>query len=499
MNIIIFIQELSNKIISFSKKPENKTAFFITLLYAIITFALVQNHEIWSDEAHVFQQLKYKTISELLHYSRGEGHPFLFHAILWPFVKIGVSMYFVQLFCWLASVAAAFCFLTYSPFSLYLKCIVIFSAPFLYAFPVIARNYSMAPLLAFLAASLYKTRADKPVLYASCLLGLAGLHFLLTLPAIYALALFFADIRRINNREVLKKILLVVFLFIWLVYLCADTAFNENWVYKIAHKGDSDTIMALLSNFFTMFTSHFVSAQYAFTNELFIKIGSIFVTVLLSALLFCLFKISKKYFLGSFMALFIQVLVYLFVYSLVYPMRVYCISLFFLFFFWLAFIDKPHTKYNKIGEILLAILFGISIPTGIHMAALDYSKPFSAAKEMAEFIRQRVPKKDLVFASSDFIEGLLYYLPDRDILFSNKEPLRFTLNQKYIRNVNFDEYANKKHHVFMLFLVDDEFDSYNLSVIYKTKEPIKKTEQFALVQMFPEKHLYGPLQQGGHW
>ena len=60
-------------LVNFFSDRKNLKSLLFTLLYAIVTFILLSHHEIWADEAHVWMQLKYKSLADLFRYSMGEG------------------------------------------------------------------------------------------------------------------------------------------------------------------------------------------------------------------------------------------------------------------------------------------------------------------------------------------------------------------------------------------------------------------------------------------
>ena len=143
---------------------ENKKSIVInlilTLIYAFITFVFVLHHEIWADEAQVWQIVKNLSVFDLSLFKHlvNEGHPAFFYLLVMPFAKLNMSIFIMQILCWLSTVLSVFLLLQYSPFNKITKYSIITSAGFMYFFPVIARSYSILPLLVFLLALIYKER-----------------------------------------------------------------------------------------------------------------------------------------------------------------------------------------------------------------------------------------------------------------------------------------------------------------------------------------------------
>ena len=164
-------------------KTENKKSLIINLicffLYAAATLAIVLRHEIWADEAQVWLIVKNLGFVDLFKHLVLEGHPALFYLLMMPFAKMNVSIFFMQIFCWLCSCAGVFLLLTFAPFNRITKCAIITGAGFLYFFPVIARSYSLLPLLIFILAVIYKDRLKHPLLFALLLALIANTHVIM--------------------------------------------------------------------------------------------------------------------------------------------------------------------------------------------------------------------------------------------------------------------------------------------------------------------------------
>ena len=107
-----------------------------TLLYGIFTLVVVLSHEIWADEAQVWQIVQNVSFLGLFKHLVNEGHPSLFYLINMPFAKAGCSAAFMQIFCWLCTTLSVFLLWQFAPFKQYTKFAITLSAGFLYFFPV---------------------------------------------------------------------------------------------------------------------------------------------------------------------------------------------------------------------------------------------------------------------------------------------------------------------------------------------------------------------------
>ena len=164
-------------------EAKDKKKFFtnllLTLLYGVVTLIIVLHHEIWADEAQVWLLVKNLSLAGLFKHLVNEGHPSFFYLLMMPFAKAGVSIFFMQFFCWLSTTVSVFLLLQFSPFEKFTKFAVVTSAGFLYFFPVIARSYSILPLLLFLAAILHKKTKIYPIAYALTLAMIANTHVIM--------------------------------------------------------------------------------------------------------------------------------------------------------------------------------------------------------------------------------------------------------------------------------------------------------------------------------
>lgn len=57
------------------------------IVYLALTFIGAARHEIWYDEAQAWNIAKYNDISGIIDFMKYEGHPPLWHFVLYPFAK----------------------------------------------------------------------------------------------------------------------------------------------------------------------------------------------------------------------------------------------------------------------------------------------------------------------------------------------------------------------------------------------------------------------------
>jgi hypothetical protein len=124
---------------------------------AVVAFTL-RYHEKWADEAQAWliaRDLDLKTI--WFHELRYEGSPGLWHTILWVAQHVFHAHYDALGFIGMAGATAGVALLIFkAPFPRYLRWPLAFTYFLVYQYAVIARPYTLLPLLAFAAALLFK-------------------------------------------------------------------------------------------------------------------------------------------------------------------------------------------------------------------------------------------------------------------------------------------------------------------------------------------------------
>jgi len=130
----------------------------VLLLWIAITNFTLRYHEKWADEAQAWliaRDLPLRTI--WFHELRYEGSPGLWHTILWIAQHIFHAPYASIGYIGLAGATAGAALLIFkAPFPRYIRWPLAFTYFMVYQYSVIARPYTLLPLLAFAAAMLFK-------------------------------------------------------------------------------------------------------------------------------------------------------------------------------------------------------------------------------------------------------------------------------------------------------------------------------------------------------
>lgn len=469
---------------------------FMSFIYAALTFVWVQHHELWADEVNVYLILKNLSFGQALMHISAEGHPFLFYMLCLPFVKMGFSMFSVQMICHAACSAAVFILFRFSPFPFVLNLLFSLSAGMFYFFPVICRSYSILPLLLLLLAALYpkikENNADCKyvLLYAFLIACAANTHIVMYGFAVSLALLFFCDTYKKSKLfgETPKKILSAYFVLLLGLIPPIFTVFiglSKNSVYRRAIPEISyiyGVCKKIIVNFYD-FISPDLSLREPLTG-IFAIFASSAVILIIIMFFFYLKKKSAKMLYAALFSVFFQIGIYIVSYSYILPYRILLIPLILFFFSWISFYEKKEDSIcQKYLGFILAALFIISIPGGLYAISRDYKENFSSAKEMAEYIKSSIPDtpNTYIFATVPANAlGIAYYLDKQPIYDYEKRRIYcYTPSPDFFLKTSF----NHGDKVYLILYKEEEHLLNQFKVMYKTKHSILAFETFYLVSL----------------
>lgn len=474
---------MNSPFIYINKGFMNKKLFFsvlFTFIYAVITLVAVMHHEIWADEAQVWMLCKHLSIPELINHLHNEGHPSLIYLITMPFAKHFSNIIYMQLICWFAMCFSVFLIMYKSPFPLILKLAICSSAGFLYFLPVIARSYSIIPVLVFLAAILYSKRKENPILYAIPLFLLANTHAIMFGFVAILFLIFLYEIGKEKNYTKTNIIsAIIIFMGLIAVVLQLHNTTSSNMF--ITFKQDD-----LLINFVKVPLFFFINAynkaitvQKYLTTPIF-DITAILTLITTFIILFVnLYLNNKKLFLIGFLGIGFQFGIYIFTYSAnTYVTRIFSALIILIFCFWILYEQKDFNANHKISTkkittILLSVFFFLTSYNGINYWILDYKYNYAGAKETAEFIKANIPKDAKLLTDNEaYTISLAYYLKDEYKLISvsrNKQ-----LNYVIWDKINGQRFTNKAWKQYCKILTDEKIDDIYLVRSYSDEKNTKE-------------------------
>lgn len=164
--------------------PGRLPEYIVVALYAILHLFVGLVHEPWYDEAQAWQIARSASLWEITfeipHY---EGHPQLWHILLYPFAKLGMPYELsLSLVTLLVAGGAITLLVFFAPFPRIVKWILPFTYFLFYQYGVVARPYCLMILAFILLAMTYHRRKEKPWKYTLCL-------FFLCLTSVYGIVL----------------------------------------------------------------------------------------------------------------------------------------------------------------------------------------------------------------------------------------------------------------------------------------------------------------------
>lgn len=123
----------------------------ILLAYAAVVAFIMSRHEPWRDEVHTLNSVtESASFADLFRQIRNEGHPALWHSIVYAFYQVWPHSVSLKLASFAVAVLAASVLLFSSPFTIPEKILFLFGFYPIYEYSVVSRNYGISMLLFFI-------------------------------------------------------------------------------------------------------------------------------------------------------------------------------------------------------------------------------------------------------------------------------------------------------------------------------------------------------------
>ncbi len=479
---------------------KNKFNIAIMCLYSLITLILIFFHENWRDEAQSWLIARDLSFIDIIKQMAYEGHPCLWYLIIAPFAKLGFPYITQNIISWIIMNISAIILLKKAPFDKVIKTLILFSAPFIYLFPVISRSYCLIPLAIFLIAATYKKRREEPIKYILSIILLAYTHVIMFgLVGALLFAFFFKELilnfkekTNIEKKKIIISLIIAILglllLFIQLYpSITTNTDINNNFEFDSSiFIITLNIIMNIIGNIFN-------------TNNVII----ILVILILSVLLFIYELI---YYRANAIIMLISISYQVFIYVFIYGIslqRVMTIFLIILFFCWIQREDyKPKKRFNIIFDVALFITLFCLVISGITLSVEEIKGNFSYAKDAAEYINNNLDN-DCIFIASDQprVSAIIAYTKENYFWTpqTNNYFTFVTWDDNYEKSYNIEEilemidndFTNKDNIYFIYcYNWNEEFLNNFLEVtdaeeIYRTGEdPIKSDEKYIIYKLY---------------
>ena len=150
-------------------------AYCASAVYAVIVGITISRHEPWADEAQAWLLARDASLvdlwSRLLHY---EGSPGLWHTLLHVLIRLGMPYGGLNIVSGIFGLAAIWFLVTRAPLPVLIRMCLPFTFFLCYQYAVVARSYSLLPVLLFGCAIIYKKATRRLGLFTTLLLLIAA-------------------------------------------------------------------------------------------------------------------------------------------------------------------------------------------------------------------------------------------------------------------------------------------------------------------------------------
>jgi len=508
-------------IFNMTKNKKNFFLYSIFIFYLIFSIWFFQFHEMWRDELQAWLISRdSESLLDLLKNLKYEGHPGLWHLVLYLLNKISTNPEIMQIAHVLIASLFILILIKSSPFSFLQKILLIFSYFLLFEYNMLARNYGIGVLLIFIFCSYFPIRHKKPIATSLVLFLLShtsifGIIFVIS----FTFVILFEDLIIKNYRDFKKNFsfkYIIAFTITFFGILTSliqiippsDSGFATGWKFYIDLESFKVVGNVFIKSYIPIppFDLNFWNKSLFITNNsledanLFILIG-ISLIILLFIIVIILHLSTKPsalvfFLLNSILLVLFFVIKYqgasrhhgfLFI-TLIASLWIYksCVQKqLFLFNNFLKFLTKNFVQY------FIVFILSLHVIASFITFYIDYKNPFSGAKETAEFIKKnKLDNYNLVgfedyaaLAVAGYLQNKrIYYIPGERfgtfIKFDNKRKITLGLE-----NIIFTNYQDKNK-INTLYILNKPIDSKYLIEIFRSKHSIVDSENFYIY-----KHL----------
>ncbi len=433
------------------KKLSNNKIFYavILLVYTLIMIYAQFNHEFWRDEMQAWTIARDLSLFEIFEQMQYEGHPCLYHLILFPFAKLGfppIAMGFVSVFFMLL---AGILIMYKSPFNFFVKILLLLSSPFMYFYSIMSRVYSIIPFFVCLLAIVHKKRMEKPLLFAAIIAVIINTHAIMMCFAGVVSLFFLRDIivnKKIKDKKYLAS-LGIIFLGVLIFFLQFRGSINNNSIiYDI-----DETLTYIYSE--NPIINFLYTCLYGFQSNLFSFIGvMVYENVILYIILFLLLVLVIFGLIKSFrntLLVLIPVLFIFFFHTFVWfsnSQRATMLLFYFMYAVWTHYdcLKEASKKLKSfyILQIILSLFCLFTIPYGIKSLNRDINETISGAEDTARYIEENLNGAQFI-CPVDYVATAVTGYIDEEIFYSNIRQRYFSFvkwDQFWERDIDFYEY-----------------------------------------------------------
>ncbi|OFX69100.1 MAG: hypothetical protein A2X12_05095 [Bacteroidetes bacterium GWE2_29_8] len=429
---LILVVLFSNYKLRKSIVNKKLTKYFIFFIYILTVLITIHNHEPWTDEAHAWLLAKEFTFSNFFTLTQYEIMPPLWLIILIPIAKLGLTYAVMNYLNGIIVIIGMGFFFLRSHLCFKIRTLILFSYPFLFEYPIIARTYGIALLLLFIISSVYNYRLRRPLLFSFLLGMLSMTNVFMIFPALLLGIYFIAEIV-INQLSKIKIITNALFFFISFFISVYSVMIPKDSIYS------GYFVHSTIENILCFLTSYYIHMPNIATINIVILIP--FSIIGLSIFVFIVSRINLLFFK---LFLILSFLWFFYIISFRYGGDLRHYLLFFVIIISTLWIAKQNGALNfKINNFVFTILMTVSAYFGLHSVYNDIKYDFCGSKRFANYINKNNIQKDKFYCiGGQVICAVMPYMPQTKFVFLSdlKEHSYIKRNYEWTRNKN--EYYN---------------------------------------------------------
>lgn len=502
-------------------KKNNSLSFLFPIFFLILSILMVSLHEMWRDELQAWMLSRDSvSIKELFLNLKYEGHPGLWHLMLFPITRIFDYPSAMQYFHVLIATGSVFLIFKFSPFSTIQKILLSFGYFLFYEYSIIARNYGIGVFFIFILCSLFPKRYDYLITYGIIIFLLShtsvfglifAICFLLTILFEKNLTTKTEFFRQHFFKFTLFKVIAIFGIITAIIQLIPpnDSGFANEWYFHFNFYGFKSVASALIGSYFPIpnFSLNFWDSRPLFLTSENIALVSIFfaisiVWVLAKYLMerpsaFFLYLSATASYLSFFYIklpgdlrhhgfLFITLISALWIYPYCHKQK----------FFNITNSLIKTTKRNL--NYLLNVFFSIHVLAAVVAIIIDYKHPFSSAKETAKFIYQNgLSEAQIIGHTSPPASAVAGYLNKKKIYYievdkygtfikwDNSQKKKVNLKHLVSKSYEFTSKDKKKN---LILLLNQEIEKYGnekhlFKKIFESQNATVRNEKFYLYSL----------------
>ena len=424
------------------------TALLVTAIYALIIATIAWHHELWRDEVRALNiAAGARSLPDLFALLHNEGHPPLWHLLLYSGYRVTHSMLILKPITLLCAIGAAYVFVRRAPFPLWQKVLFLCGAFPLYQYAVLCRGHALAMLLLFGVAAGYKTRFTRPLAIAGLLVLLANVNAYALILAVAVLIAILGEaliVRPAMDRPRIVQAawgltLVLAGIILSILVMLPD---STTTVSSIHARSVSDILRAVASSFSAP------GSLYAFLAGGHAWLASAVFWVITATFL------SRPWLLLAWLAAGVAFSSFS---SLVYEsdfMQRGLLYMFFVALSWVAttspelplFAERYSTLTKSMArarQAVLVVLLVVQIPASVAMTSRDISAALSSSERLGQYLTSSRELQDAVVIAEPavMVEALPYYAPNRIFLpREGKDLIKVSFTTASKRTLSLDEF-----------------------------------------------------------